>query len=838
MATVGQAIGVVTIDAQLEQAAGQIAQFSVRVEQQLARVSQATQQTESSFNQLTRIGKGLAGAFGISLGTQLVKQLSDAAIASVDAATAYDRQEVAARNLAGSQAQLNDLMEVYDRATGGVIDQSTQLANVTKLLSVGFADSAEELDQFATAIRGISIATGRTQDFATQNLILELFSQRGQRLDQLGLQYDKVRAAANKLQAADSDLTKQMAYQQAVLDQANQRFGILADSAEGAATGLEKMRKQGADLGLEIGQSLSHNLNAAGEAVAGLIDWFRDLRREIGQASKAMDEWFLRQFNIVPMTSPLASRNSLAFGTTPTAMGDSGPQIDQLAVDQAVRKHYDDILQLERRTNQQLSDENSNYNRQRLKMERDFGNAIADAAADYAKQRQRSIDDYERTVNRVERDYQDQRIRMVEDHTREMERMQRDHDARLADMAEQLDRTIDERRADSAERLAEALEDRDEDIEKQRRQAAERLVDVELDFNRQREQAARAHQDSLTEAAARLDARAVWQANRRYAREQEDAERAHAEKVADEQKKLDEAIRNLNDAYNEKVADEQKALDKSIKQAQDAYARQVEDENEAFAQRQADANDAYERQLADLGRYHVQRLADMAADFSDELRQRDDDQVERMAQMREDHAEQMTEFDNEHKLRIDQIGKHAEAERTAIDENFKQTLLDLGTHNDQWEKEEAAHHERALKAHELFLLEQERLALESIKRRLEMEATAAKSLGMAISLGESIATLDSQIDDLTDRIGDVQKEFDALPLPGEANADVSAALVGAAAFTMPTNAYAPVTATTAGGGVAIGELHLHGAPTDSPRQFAEMFRAELLKTMREMGGRR
>src|SRR4029434_2922829 len=136
--------------------------------------------------------KALAAGFGVTFGAQMVVQLINAAIAGDQLATSYARQQVAAESLAGSQAQLNQLLEIYDHVTGGTVDKVTELANVTQLLSVGFADSAEELAGFATAIRGISIATGRSADTITQNLILELFSQRGQRLDQLGLQYHQV----------------------------------------------------------------------------------------------------------------------------------------------------------------------------------------------------------------------------------------------------------------------------------------------------------------------------------------------------------------------------------------------------------------------------------------------------------------------------------------------------------------------------------------------------------------------------------------------------------------------------------------------------------------------
>lgn len=268
----GNAVGTVTIQANLAQAENQINQFVQNTTNVFNSLNQQTNNVANSFTRMTTVVRGIGAAFGIGFGAHTISQLAHMVVESNELATAYERQMVAAEDLAGGQAKLNVLMDSYADATGHILSESDQLADVTKLMAVGFADSAVEIEKFATAIRGISVAMGATQHSVTQNLILELFSQRGARLDQLGLQYDKVKERVTELMDADRTMTKQVAYQQAVLEQAIQRYGALSESAEGAATGLEKAAKAAKDAELEIGKVLALPVDVAGTAFAMYIN--------------------------------------------------------------------------------------------------------------------------------------------------------------------------------------------------------------------------------------------------------------------------------------------------------------------------------------------------------------------------------------------------------------------------------------------------------------------------------------------------------------------------------------------------------------------------------------
>ncbi len=760
-----------------------------------------TAETASAEAQLTSFAKKtetlmkqVAGAFGIDLGIRGITQLTQAAIASTELATSYNRQQVAAASLAGSQAELNGLLEVYDQATGGILDKSTELANVTQLMSVGFADSSAELEKFATAIRGISIATGRSSDMITQNLILELFSQRGQRLDQLGLQYDKVRQKADELQAADSNLTKEQAYQNAVLEEAQRKYGDLAKSAAGAATGLEKAGTAAKNAQLAIGQVLSMPVNVAGNALAIYIQSQIDL---LHGWERAWQDLYGAMQRTVGIQIPTGMQQRFIAGSAGRdegrhGGGSAGPAINpkQAEINQAINDRYSKLLDIERQANADILSENTSYQSRRLRSEQQYQDNVAQSAADFAKGRMRAQEDYEASILDIMRQAQQRDARMAEDHARDLARMQSDSAKRLADLQEDLDRNNAQKRLDSADKVAEMAADHDKAIADKRQDSADRLLDIEKDYARQQEDAARQHATNRLEAAARLDARALFFEDRRFEDEQQKAAEAHTEKVDDEKTKLQKSLDNINESYNEKLQDEQAALDKSINQANEAHQRQVDDEKEALQTRIDDANDAYTRQLADAKAADAQRITDMAAHFAEQKTREDADQVDRMTRMANDHTAEMTQMDTEHGERITQIGTHAQDERDALQDAFELQMTDLGDHNTAWKTAQDNFQADALSSYQDMLEAQERAQINSQVRQLKNQLVSPDLTP------EEIKKINDSITTLLTTLGMVGAGRITLSKPGTAPVMVPAAL-GVTGAGMMTSAAGGVTVNTA-----------------------------------------
>lgn len=539
---------------------------------------------ERSFNRVSSSAQQMAGVFGVSLGVGVVAQMGRFVVEADKIATAYARQSVAAVNLAGSQGKLNDLLRVYGAATGGAVDKAASLANVTKLMAVGFADSAPELEKFARAIRGISIAMGVSQDTVTQNLILELFTQRGMRLDQLGLQYDKVKARSDELRAADASLTTQMAYQQAVLEQAEERFGALADSAEGAKTGIEHVTVAWTDLQLAIGQMGQGSLS-------GFFDfWARGLENT-ATALEEVDRKIQRSLWRLQGIDPNLMEFGISRGATDSARHPSrSTGVAGHVISQEERAIKIDWARGIKEVNQQM-----------------HADIIAEETS-FGQQRSKTVADYNKSVAREERDFGRARLRAELDQLDAIADVWKDAARRESKAAADLARTIADAQSDSEERIVDARED-----------TTKRLIELEEDFQKDRERAAEEHRDTMLSAAGRLDAIALLEERKRWARENSDAKEAHSKQRDNLQEQLDERIEDENEALAKSIANAKEAHDRQLADAREADRLRIEDMKADFAQRKAREDEDrairngdravdYAAQLAEMDTQHGLRL--------------------------------------------------------------------------------------------------------------------------------------------------------------------------------------------------------------------------------------
>lgn len=569
------------------------------------------------------VGAATAGNPGIAAGVA-VNMGARAAVDASQVATAYNRQNVAALQLAGSQNRLNDLLAAYDQATGGAIDNATELANVTKLEAVGFADSVPELDKFATAIRGISIAMGQPQDMVTQNLVLELFSQRGQRLDQLGLNYEKVKQRVKELEAADGSLTAKQAYQNAVLEQAEQRYGKLAKSAEGAATGMEQAGKASADLQLEIGKVISPFVNLPASALADWITNQTNLVRGYERAWKDLSAAMQRAIGISVPTgmqqrfiASSAGRDVGRHGgySGPTAVNPNADQIQQVHLDWAKG-----ITDLDAQTHAAIIDEENSFGQARAKTVADYNKSVARDEASYARSRLRANLDF---------------LDSIADVSKDAARREEGEATNLA-------RTIAKEQADSADKVADIRKD-----------SAKQLKEIEENYQADQVKAARHFKNEQMDAAGSLDAKRVAELQRSFGEQQQDAKEAHDKQIKDNGAQL-----------KERLDDEAKSLAKSIKEQQDAYDLQISEGR---------ANDAL-------------KIQDMKDAFTKSQSRAAEDHGIEVAQRAQDQADELTAMDAQHNLRLTQIADHAQADRDALDDQAKADLLALGVRNDAWQK--------------------------------------------------------------------------------------------------------------------------------------------------------
>lgn len=636
------------------------------------------------------------GAVGIAVGAA---QLGRFVVQADAVATSYRRQSVAAESLAGSQRQLNDLLRVYDDVTGGAIDKATALNDVTRLLAVGFADTSEELERFVRAARGISVATGQQQDYVISQLQLAIANQSTLRLDQLGLGVEEVQVRIEELRASNSGLTKEMAYQVAILGLAEEKFGALTDSAEAQATGLEKLQKAWKDFQLQFGQGSSGGTNLIFEQWAKDIE---QMRRELEAFFNLLDRVQLAgsifRFNIGLSNAPegMAAPPMGPQMRPPSAR--SGPRATPVeAVNQelldAQADYYNSVREIEQDAARQRLDATRQYGQQRAEAVRSYELSIAREAEDFARNRQRQEQQLAQSILDIHEDAARREADQSEELARTLAQARADSAERLADLEESLARRVAEMRQASADRIADWEEDRDRREEDIRASSLDRLTELEENFQEERERAAADHWLKMRQAAGRLDAVALWQEQQRWMKENKERKEGHEEALTEEQERLQEALNQLNEAHAERLADEQESLDKSIRQANEAHARQVANEKEALDKRIAQAQEAHERQLENAREADQRRIDDMVEADAEQRRIEDEDRAIRLQRQAADHQAQLASMAAAHSAQMAEIDR-AEAEQLQSSKDaFDEELAEQGLYNAAYLKKQKEFYE-------------------------------------------------------------------------------------------------------------------------------------------------
>jgi len=137
-----------------------------------------------------------AGALGLSVGVVATKTFAFAKeLDNLNRQARLAEQGLLA--LVDSQEAVAERTRLVQEATGGTVSKIEAMQQATQLSALGFADTTEEMERFIRASQGASVATGRTVDYITQQLVLAISNQSIMRLDQLGLSASEVKQRIN-----------------------------------------------------------------------------------------------------------------------------------------------------------------------------------------------------------------------------------------------------------------------------------------------------------------------------------------------------------------------------------------------------------------------------------------------------------------------------------------------------------------------------------------------------------------------------------------------------------------------------------------------------------------
>ena len=161
--------------------------------------------------------------------------------------------------LAGGEEEAARFLRAIREETGYTIDKMTAMGAASKYMSLGLADSADE----AASLIGMAVRLG-DQTQSTQQRIDDfgalLANQSTPRLDNFGISSENVRGRIAELQAQFVGMSREAAFNQAVLEQGAAAMVRLGDSAENQASSLEEAAALWSDFKLAVGTATADGI--------------------------------------------------------------------------------------------------------------------------------------------------------------------------------------------------------------------------------------------------------------------------------------------------------------------------------------------------------------------------------------------------------------------------------------------------------------------------------------------------------------------------------------------------------------------------------------------------
>lgn len=208
---------------------------------------------------LSGIGRGLVGgALGgiAAIGAREVIQFADA---TARLSTANKRTSEAFELLSGSTENATAKLNAVRSASGGAIDDISAMQIANKAAALGFASTASELERvtkFATTtgrLLGVDTVT------ALDNIAAATANLSFVRLDQMGVSASQVRERFNELKGT---MSESEAFLQATLEVGERTFSTLADSSLTAASGMERLSAQLANIKNALAQPIGSGVDS------------------------------------------------------------------------------------------------------------------------------------------------------------------------------------------------------------------------------------------------------------------------------------------------------------------------------------------------------------------------------------------------------------------------------------------------------------------------------------------------------------------------------------------------------------------------------------------------
>jgi len=183
--------------------------------------------------------------------------------------------------LAGGTDQAQRAMEQLRAATQGTVsDMQLQMA-ASKFLAMGIAQTTDEAAQLTKMATQLGMAMGQDATTAAQDFALMLANQSIMRLDNFGISSGRVRQRIEELQKAFPGLTREAAFNKAVLEEGARAMERMGDQTKGLSGDIARLKSSTANIQANVGQTLAIS---AESGAGGLLKVAQYLERITAQS--------------------------------------------------------------------------------------------------------------------------------------------------------------------------------------------------------------------------------------------------------------------------------------------------------------------------------------------------------------------------------------------------------------------------------------------------------------------------------------------------------------------------------------------------------------------------
>lgn len=228
---------------------------------------------------------GIAGALGVGGALMLGKQVAGF---TWDLAQAGMQVQALERNFVALSGEGIASLEGLRRATRSMVSDADLLQSTNQYLAMGLADTSKQAGDLIGVATQLALIMGRDVSGAVGEFAQLLANQSMMRLDQFGIGAERVRQRMEALQKANASLSKEQAFTNAVLAEAEVTIARAGDQAGNTASKAAILSASWANLRTEVGKGIDSS--PVLDFAEGVVEDIADRHRERNERRQQVDE--------------------------------------------------------------------------------------------------------------------------------------------------------------------------------------------------------------------------------------------------------------------------------------------------------------------------------------------------------------------------------------------------------------------------------------------------------------------------------------------------------------------------------------------------------------------